>query len=132
MPLMRYFMFMGGILLGLLFWTDWYFPKPAAAVTADDVDRSVIRIHSSHRWPSAVRFDTSAPMPRVAAATVAEAEPETPAAMPEKSVKQAYAYAPPPSPKTVERPHRRKAVSRPPARDTRRWYASTQPNWFSW
>jgi hypothetical protein len=121
---------MGGVLLGLLFWTDWYFPKPAVAVSADDIDRSVIRIHSNHRWPSAVRFDTSAPMPQPA--VVAAAEPEAPAAAPEKSVKQAYAYEPAPAVKPVEKPHRRKVVSRPSSRDTRRWYASTQPNWFSW
>jgi hypothetical protein len=130
MPLVRYFIFMGGILLGLLFWTDWYFPKPAPAVATDDVDRSVIRIHSSHRWPSAVRFDTSAPMPHPVA--VAAGEPERSPATAETSLKQAYAYAPPPAAKTVERPHRRKPAARPASRDTQRWYASTQPNWFSW
>jgi hypothetical protein len=130
MPLVRYVLFTGGILLGLLFWTDWYFPKAAVAAATGDVDRSIIRIHSSHRWPSAVRFDTSTPMPHPAA--VAAAEPEPPAATPAKPPKQAYAYAPPPAAKTFERPHRRKPVSRPSSRDTRRWYASTQPNRFSW
>lgn len=129
MPLVRYFVFMGGILLGLLFWTDWYFPKPVTQASAADVDRSVIRIHSSHRWPAAISFDTGTPMPRLAAA----AEPETPAATPAKSLKQSYAYVPPPAAKIAERPRRRaRPVSRLSSRDTRRQLASTQPNWFSW
>jgi hypothetical protein len=130
MPLARYFIFMGGILLGLLFWTDWYFPRPVAEATAADVDRSIIRIHSSHRWPAAVRFDTAMPMPRPDA--VAANEPESPAAMPATSLKQAYAYALSPAAKTVERQHRRKPVSRLSSRDTQRRLASTQPNWLSW
>src|ERR1700748_972134 len=117
MPLARYFIFMGGILLGLLFWTACYSRKPLAAAAADDVDRSIIRIHSSHRWPAAVRFDTAMPMPRPDA--VAANEPESPVATPATSLKQAYAYAPSPAAKTVERQHRRKPVSRLSSRDTR-------------
>ncbi len=133
MPLVRYFLVMGGILLGLLLWTDWYFPKPTVAAAAGgDIDRSVIRIHSSHRWPSAVRFDTGMPMPRSPATAAAEPAPQSPAMTQAASPKQAYAYAPPPAAKTVEKPHRRRPVSRPSSRDTRRWYASTQPGWFSW
>ncbi len=124
---------MGAILLGLLFWTDWYFPKPAIAVAAaDDIDRSVIRIHSSHRWPAAVRFDTGMPMPRPDAVAAAAPASESPAPRQATSLKQAYAFAPPAAAKPVEKPHRRKPVSKPSSRDTRRWYASTQPNWFSW
>ena len=130
MPLVRYFVFTGGILLGLLFWTDWYFPRPVTEAAAADVDRSVIRIRSSHRWPAAVRFDTAMPMPRPDA--VAANEPESPVATPATSLRQAYAYAPSPAAKTVERVHRRKPVSRLSSRDTRRRLASTQPNWLSW
>jgi len=62
MPLGRYFLYVGGLLLGLLFLIDWYVPQPAAqAVEAAPLDRSTIRVHSAHRWPSAVVFDTTQP-----------------------------------------------------------------------
>jgi hypothetical protein len=130
MPLFRYVLFTGGLLLGLLFWTDWYFPKPVTEAAAGEVDRSIIRIHSSHRWPSAVRFDTSMPMPRI---VVADATPDAGAATPAKPPTQAYAYQPPPAVKPVEKQRRRaKPVSRLSSRETRRVLASTQPNLFSW
>jgi hypothetical protein len=129
MPLVRYVLFTGGILLGLLFWTDWYFPRPVVTAASSDVDRSIIRIHSSYRWPAAISFDTGTPMPLLAAA----AEPEAPADTPAKSLKQAYTYVPPPAAKIAERPHRRvKPVSRLSSREARRQLASTQPNWISW
>ena len=60
MPVVRYFVIVGGMLLGLLFFADWYFPTSTAATAgADtDVDRSIIRIHSLHKWPAAIRMDT--------------------------------------------------------------------------
>src|SRR5690349_3473372 len=62
MPLGRYFLYVGGLLLGLLFLIDWYMPQPAAQpAEAAPLDRSTIRIHSAHRWPTAVIFDTTQP-----------------------------------------------------------------------
>jgi hypothetical protein len=62
MPLGRYFAYVGGLLLALLFLIDWYVPQTTAARPAyADIDRSVIRIHSAHRWPAAVVFDTTQP-----------------------------------------------------------------------
>ena len=61
MPLGRYFGFAGSLLLALLFLADWYIPKPSAASDRADVDRSIIRIHTMHRWPEAIVFDTSLP-----------------------------------------------------------------------
>jgi len=104
MLLIRYFVFTGCMLLGLLLLADRYFHL-AAAVTADDhndhIDRSIIRIHSSQRWPAAIRFDTSSPMP----AAVAETAPSP--AVPD-SVSQAYALQPRPVQKAHE-PIRRNA-----------------------
>src|SRR5262245_29034646 len=104
MPLVRYFVFVGGMLLGLVFLADWYFPSSTAAnaVTDNEVDRSIIRIHSSHKWPSAVQMDTSASMP-AAAPVVAEATPSGP---PPEHVRQAYAFEPP-TQKPAEKVHRR-------------------------
>jgi len=61
MPLGRYFAFIGGALLALLFLADWYMPDLAAAQNRADVDKSIIRIHTLHRWPEAIVYDTSVP-----------------------------------------------------------------------
>jgi hypothetical protein len=61
MPLGRYFGCAGSLLLALLLLADWYIPKLSAEPDRADVDRSIIRIHSMHRWPEAIVFDTSLP-----------------------------------------------------------------------
>ena len=61
MPLGRYFGFAGSLLLALLFLADWSIPKQSAAADRADVDRSIIRIHTMHKWPEAIAFDTSLP-----------------------------------------------------------------------
>jgi hypothetical protein len=61
MPLFRYRACTGSVLLALLFLSDWYFPKFLAEPARADVDRSIIRIHSRHRWPDALVFDTNQP-----------------------------------------------------------------------
>jgi hypothetical protein len=70
MPLARYFCFVGGVLLALLFILDEYLPKLPAAGGAD---RHVpnIRIHSERKWPERVVYDTSIPtiVPMPAAST---------------------------------------------------------------
>jgi hypothetical protein len=60
MPLVRYFFFVGGALLALLFISDAYLPKPPDVATAD-ADLPVIRIHSDRKWPERVVFDTNRP-----------------------------------------------------------------------
>ena len=60
MPVGRYFIFIGSILFALLLWADWYFPDSAVASRAD-IDRSVLRIKSDHRWPERIVIDTSQP-----------------------------------------------------------------------
>jgi hypothetical protein len=61
MPLGRYFGFASSLLLALLFFADWYIPKLSAEPDRTDVDRSIIRLHTMHRWPEAIVFDTSLP-----------------------------------------------------------------------
>lgn len=93
MPVARYFFFVGGLLLGLLFLADWYFPKLIAPPATAEVDKSIIRLHSAHKWPEATVFDTSLPtiVPPAAAAVAAEmlAPPAT------RPAKEAYAMAVP-------------------------------------
>ena len=61
MPLGRYFLFTGSALLALLFLADWYLPKLSAEPARTGVDKTIIRIHSSQKWPAAVVFDTNLP-----------------------------------------------------------------------
>jgi hypothetical protein len=59
MPIGRYFLFVGGCLMSLLFFVNWYVPPLAAEPGRSDVDRSIIRIHSQHRWPEPVTINTA-------------------------------------------------------------------------
>jgi hypothetical protein len=77
MLILRYFVFVGGALIALLFAADAYAPKSEVASVTDGVDRSVIRIHSDRKWPERVVFDTSAPT--ITAAPAAQAEASVPA-----------------------------------------------------
>jgi hypothetical protein len=124
MPLVRYFVYVGGMLLGLLFLVDWYFPtSTAATVTSDnDVDRSIIRIHSRHKWPAAIQMDTAAAMPAPAAVMAEATTPEAPT----PRLRQAYAFEPPP-PKAPEMPRRRVKPPRPLSREPGEHFANYQP-----
>jgi hypothetical protein len=60
MPVARYFFFVGGVLLALLFISDAYLPQ-IPVVKRASTDLRVIRIHSDRKWPERVVFDTSHP-----------------------------------------------------------------------
>jgi hypothetical protein len=61
-PLGRYFIFVGGTLAMLLFIVNWCLPTPPMfAVHQRDIDRTMIRIRSAHKWPEKVVLDTSHP-----------------------------------------------------------------------
>jgi hypothetical protein len=73
MPVARYFLFVGGVLLALLFIFDAVVPEvPVAASTQASADKSIIRIHSDRKWPERVVFDTS--LPTIVPAVIAKAE----------------------------------------------------------
>ena len=63
MPVARYFMFVGGALLALLFLIDAYVPSQAvvASHAAPSIDRNVVRIRSDQKPPERVVYDTSLP-----------------------------------------------------------------------
>lgn len=76
MPVLRYFMFVGGALLALLLIVSAWMPSaPPAASSGSATDLSVIRIHSDHKWPDRVVFDTTQPTvaPTPAPTVVAQA-----------------------------------------------------------
>jgi hypothetical protein len=60
MPLAKYFLYVGGALLALLFISDLYFPKLPATGWGDSRS-AIIRIHSDHKWPERIVYDTSLP-----------------------------------------------------------------------
>jgi hypothetical protein len=99
MPLMRYFIFVGGALLGLLLIANACLPAlPVAEASRSNADLSVIRIHSDTKWPERVVFDTTRPtITPVPAPVVAEltSTQEKTAAVPSKGgVREAFAQLP--------------------------------------
>src|ERR1700722_17717589 len=97
MPLARYFFYVGGVLLALLFVSDAVLPKLPVADSANS-DLPVIRIHSERKWPERVVFDTS--RPTIVPAQVAKTQsgtqvPATVAEFPPKArVREAFAQLP--------------------------------------
>ncbi len=93
MPIGRYFLYIGSVLLALLLLADWYFPPLGIEQTRSDVDRSTIRIHSARKWPQAVVIDTTQP-------TIVPPQIKTVAAQPPspRPAHEAYAMATEPVP----------------------------------
>jgi hypothetical protein len=131
MPLLRYFVFVGGALLALLLISNAYFtnapdnaylPKTPDEVRAADsgFDRSTIRILSETKWPERVVFDTNQPtiVPVRAAGVIGGVQ--APARVADVSakaqVREAFAQVPPSDhtqaqlsdPKKPEKPVQRK------------------------
>ena len=103
MPLLRYFVFVGGALLALLFVSNAYLPKmPDEVRAASDVDRSTIRIHSERKWPERVVFDTNQPTIVPPPAAITTASVQAPATVDDASakarVRESFAQLPPPGP----------------------------------
>ncbi len=98
MPLARYFLFVGGVLLALLFASNAVLPNssstdgPVAGLSDTARDLPTVRIASDRKWPERVVFDTSIQtlVPAPAAKTVianAGAAVTAPTAVPEYSAK---------------------------------------------
>ena len=140
MPLLRYVLFTSATLLGLLFLADWYFPATPIAVDHNDIDRATIRIHSQHKWPEAIRMDTSTPLlttspaPTVsiiATAPAPEAQPaavaqaDTPRSIPLKAPEQATRHA-------RSARHAQAERSRRFAQRRQRYASYRVPDWQGW
>jgi hypothetical protein len=97
MPLLRYFVFVGGVLLALLFISDAVLPKQPLPgfLSVASSELPLVRIHSERKWPERIVFDTS--LPTVKPVVVAEAQPapQAPAA-PKARVLEAFAQFSPP------------------------------------
>jgi hypothetical protein len=125
-PLGRYFLLAGSVLLGLLFIAERYWPASTTPSFASEAryDRSVIRVSSAHRWPERIDIDTSLPtiVPPLPAAS---AEDPTDARPPREAFAQLNVPTPKfPSAVRVKRkqvkrvPDMRVASYPPPMRET--------------
>jgi hypothetical protein len=102
MPVLRYFLYVGGALLVVLLVANALLPQvPAAGSLVSGADTPVIRIHTDQKWPARVVFDTSqptisrAPAPvTVAKADVPPAPPAVVEASPKARVREAFAQLP--------------------------------------
>ena len=62
MPLFQYFAWVGSFLLAVIFAANWCVSAPISRAPGSDVplDRKInIRIHTDHKWPERVVFDTT-------------------------------------------------------------------------
>jgi hypothetical protein len=92
LPLRRYFLFVGGGLLALLFLLDAVLPRPARESSASGPNFPPIRIHSELKRPPAVVIDTSQRMiaPVIAAQDDSPAAP-APFVMPDSRIREGFA-----------------------------------------
>jgi len=105
MPVLRYFIFVGGALLALLFAADAYAPAQPVAAKADSVvaaENPTLRIRSDRKWPQAIVFDTTQPT-IVPPVLKAEANVQAPANVaeisPKARVRETFAQFVPVEPK---------------------------------
>jgi hypothetical protein len=103
MPVLRYFLYVGGALLALLLVCNALLPQePVINSLVSGADRPAIRIHSDQKWPARVVFDTSQPIIAPAPVTVAKADDAVAApvsslvtvATPKARVREAFAQLP--------------------------------------
>jgi hypothetical protein len=128
MPVARYFLFVGGVLLALLLAIDALIPQQAAVASqaatsqaAPSFDRTVVRIRSDQKPPERVVFDTSLPtiVPPAATAQAAPvAAPSVVAAAPvdasaQARVRETFAQFVPSEAKKPEQRKRKVAKNRP-------------------
>ncbi len=134
MPVVRYFLFVGGALLALLFIVNAALPALPIAESSQSAgaDRSIIRIQSDRKWPERIVFDTTRPTiepnPALAAARIAQAPqpPKVAAVEPVKGqAREAFAQLPTSAndPRSSEPRRKHRAVARSLARN----YAGPAP-----
>jgi len=105
MPVVRYFFYVGAVLLTLLFALDAYVPKsPPVERTTATADLSIIRIRSAQKWPERVVFDTAFPTSTAPTRPLIEAAVPAPtnAEVSAKAGRQAFAQLSPSSPNQLQ------------------------------
>ena len=87
MPLVRYFLYVGGVLFALVFILDACLTKPPV-MERSLVNSPVVRIHSDRRWPERIVFDTALPTIVPAQTAIAEDRVVNPATVTHASAKE--------------------------------------------
>jgi hypothetical protein len=111
-------MYVGGVLLALLFISDAFLPKLTVADRTDTAtELPAIRIHSDRKWPERVVLDTSTPtiVPAQTAKAEAVVPPPTPAAddSAKTRVRETFAQFVSPEPKKPEaKPQRKRKIAK--------------------
>jgi hypothetical protein len=126
MPVARYFLFVGGVLLALLLAVDALVPQQAvvASQAAPSIDKTVVRIRSDQKPPERVVYDTS--LPTIVPPQAVTAQAVVPAAAPladatvQARVRETYAQLVPAEAKKPEGQvqRKRKIAKKRPARPT--------------
>jgi hypothetical protein len=148
MPVARYFLFVGGVLLALLFPVD-AFAQQAAVAQCPSIDKTVVRIRSDQKLPERVVYDTSLPtIVPPAAKTQIAAVPPAPVrnVSAQVRVRDTFAQFVPAEAKKLEKqlepqaqaPHKRKVAKARPVQPMR--FAQQQPHfgffgnstWSTW
>jgi hypothetical protein len=100
MPLVRYFVYVGGALLALLLISDMVLPQvPLPGNLTSGSDLPAVRIRSERKWPERVVIDTKVPLPAAVKIAKTEAAPVPPQpgvadASAKERVRDAFAQAP--------------------------------------
>ena len=130
MPVARYFLFVGGVLLALLFALDAFSPQQVAVAgnAAPSIDKTVVRIRSDQKPPERVVYDMTLPtIVPPAATTQVAAVPPAPVADPsaQSRVRDTFAQFVPAEAKKLEKqvepqpPRKRKVAKSHPAQPLR-------------
>ncbi len=105
MPLARYFVYVGGVLLTLVFILDACLTKLPVMERAL-VNSPIIRINSVPKWPERIVFDTAHPTIAPAQTAIAEDRVPSPATLTDVAAKEgereAFALMQPPDAKRLE------------------------------
>jgi hypothetical protein len=134
MPVVRYFLCVGGVLLALLLAISAFAPREpiVASNSAPSVDRPTVRIHSDQKLPERVVYDTSLPTVVPPAATVqVAAAPPPPAAAPsaQARVRNTFAQFAPEPKESVPAESRKPEPQAPKKRKIAKIHAN--PSWNS-
>ncbi|MCA1456030.1 hypothetical protein I6F35_22955 [Bradyrhizobium sp. BRP22] len=130
----RYFLYVGGALLALLYAVDALVPQDAATAShsAPGIDKTTVRIHSAQKLPERVVFDTTLPT-IVPPVTQMAAAPLPPAPAAEETSDQARAretfaqYVPTDTKKHEPQAPKKHKVARARAYQPQPMYAGQQP-----
>jgi hypothetical protein len=140
MPVARYFLFVGGVLLALLLAIDAFVPPQVAVAShaAPGIDKTVVRIRSDQKPPERVVYDTSLPTIAPPAATVqaaAAAPPVVAEASAQARVRETFAQFVPteakkPEPQVQRKRKIAKSQSTPPKGPPMRFAQQSQYGFF--